>query len=100
LDHGLMQGAMPMPLDKCFEEALRSPGPIEELRLLAVRFSAQGESQGQIIAKFEEVRRQLREASRDLDEDVVMDVMDCLIGWCSPQVRIPFQAGEFREEER
>jgi hypothetical protein len=58
------------------------------------------QSQGQIIAKFEEVRRQLREASRDLDEDVVMDVMDCLVGWCSPQVRIPFEAGEFREEER
>ena len=86
-----------MPIDKCFEEALRSPDPFEGLRSLAVRFSAQGQDQMEIVAKFEEARRQLREASRDSDEDVVMDVMDCLVGWCSPHARIRSGTVEFGE---
>jgi hypothetical protein len=87
-----------MPLEECFEQALRSPNPLERLRSLALRLSSQGQDQTEIIARFEEARRQLREASRDSDEDVVMDVMDCLVGWCSPQVRIPLEAAKSGEE--
>jgi hypothetical protein len=83
-----------MPLEECFDEALRSPDPLERLRSLALRLSSQGQDQAEIIAKFEEARRQLRESSRESDEDVVMDVMDCLVGWCSPHMRVPLEADE------
>jgi len=86
-----------MPLEKCFEEALLSPEPLRELRSLALRLSSQGQDTAAIVAKFEEARGQLREANRESDEDVVMDVMDCLVGWCSPQMRIPLEAGERSE---
>jgi hypothetical protein len=88
-----------MPLEECFEEALRSTEPLNELRSLALRLSAQGQDRTAIVAKFEEVRRLLREASRESDEDVVMDLMDCLVGWCHPQMRIPMEAGKPRADE-
>jgi hypothetical protein len=85
-----------MPVEECFEEALRSPAPLERLRSLALRLLSQGQDHAEIIAKFEDARQQLREANRELDEDVLMDAMDCLVGWCSPQVRIPVEANGSR----
>jgi len=80
-----------MPLEECFEEALQSTGPLRELRSLALRLSSQGEDKTAILAKFAEASRQLREANRESDENVVMDAMDCLVGWCSPEMRIPLE---------
>jgi len=88
-----------MPLEECFEEALRSTEPLNELRSLALRLSSEGQDKTAIVAKFEEARRHLREANRESDEDVVMDLMDCLVGWCSPQMRIPLKAGQPRADE-
>jgi hypothetical protein len=85
-----------MPLEKCFEEALLSTEPLRQLQSMALRLSSQGQDKSAIIAKFEEVRRQLREANRESDEDTVMDVMDCLVSWCSPQMRIPLETSEPR----
>ena len=77
-----------MPVEKSFEEALRSTEPLQRLRSLALRLYAQGQDHAAILAKFEDARRQLREARRESDEDTLMDAMDCLVGWCSPQMRI------------
>jgi hypothetical protein len=88
-----------MPVEKCFEEALRSPDRLERLRSLALRLQSQGQDHAEIIAKFENARQQLREANREPDEDVVMDAMDCLVGWCSPQVRIPLAASGSRRDD-
>jgi hypothetical protein len=41
-----------------------------------------------VLALFETARQQLREAGREADEDVLMDVMDCLVGWCGPAARL------------
>jgi hypothetical protein len=38
---------------------------------------------------FEKARQFLREADREKDEDAVMDVMDFLLGWCSPHMQLP-----------
>jgi hypothetical protein len=85
-----------MPLEECFEEALLSNEPLRELQSLARRLSSQRQDKSAIIAKFEDVCRQLREANRESDEDVVMDVMDCLVSWCRPQMRIPLETSEPR----
>ncbi len=61
---------------------------------LAMRLRAEGQEQEKIIAKFEDAPAQLRQANRDSDEDIIMDVMDCLVGWCSPQMRIPAEFNE------
>ncbi len=87
-----------MPIENCFEEALRSPDPTEALRSVAFRLRAEGQEQEKVIAKFENARAQLREANRDAEEDIIMDVMDCLVGWCSPHVRIPIEADEARQD--
>lgn len=77
-----------MPIDACFEHALRSPNPVDELRAVAVHLAAQGEDRVAIIERFEEVRRQLRECDRETDEDALMDALDCLVGWCGPEMRL------------
>ena len=82
-----------MSLENCFEEALRSSDPVEGLRSVALRLRAEGQEQENILAKFE-TPAHLREANRADDEDIIMDVMDCLVGWCSPQMRIPIEAND------
>jgi hypothetical protein len=77
-----------MPIDECFERALRSPDPVIQLRSLALHLSAQGQDRETIIERFEETRQQLRQADRETDEDVLMDVLDCLMGWCSPEMKL------------
>ena len=41
-----------------------------------------------ILAGLEELRREWREAQNESGEDAVMDVMDYVVGWCAPHVRI------------
>ncbi len=62
---------------------------MNQLRSLALRLHSQGFDGAAIIEKFEGARRQLRLADREADEDAVMDAMDCLVGWCSPQMTLP-----------
>jgi hypothetical protein len=34
-------------------------------------------------------RQQLRQAASEAEEDAAMDVMDFLVGWCSPHMKLP-----------
>jgi hypothetical protein len=77
-----------MKLEESFEQALRSPDPFVQLRSLAVQLFAEGQSQEAVVARFESARQQLREAGREAKEDTLMDVMDCLVGWCGPHARL------------
>jgi hypothetical protein len=43
----------------------------------------------ELLDALEGVRADLRSQGREADEDMVMEVMDCLVGWCSPHMRIP-----------
>ena len=87
-----------MPLDPCFEQALRSSEPVVQLRSLAMRLSSEGRDHGAILDLFEQARRQLREDDRESDEDAVMDVMDDLVGWCGPHMKLSPSPGEHRRE--
>jgi hypothetical protein len=35
------------------------------------------------------MRYLLRQLGRETEEDPVMDVMDFLVGWCSPHMKLP-----------
>ena len=66
------------------ERALRSARPYDELRAVASALLDEGDSDQQVYDLFETVRARLRAESREADEDIIMEVMDCLVGWCSP----------------
>jgi hypothetical protein len=73
---------------EAFELALKSSQPLQELRSLAEHLFAQGQDQATVLGTFEQARQELREAKREKDEDVVMEVMDFLTGWCSPHMKL------------
>ncbi len=85
-----------MTLDPSIEEALRSPEPLSHLRLLAKELFSRGAGQEKVLAFFEDARQALREAGREADEDAVMDVMDCLVGWCGPHMKLEPEPAEMR----
>jgi hypothetical protein len=77
-----------MKIDEAIERALRSAEPVFGLRAFAGDLLAQGMSREEVLSALEAVRRRLREGGRDADEDAVMDVMDFVVGWCSPHMRL------------
>jgi hypothetical protein len=82
------KGANPMQLNESIEQALRSREPFHGLRSFVLDLFSQGKDKAAVLAMFESVRQELREAGREADKDAVMDVMDCLVGWCSPQMKL------------
>jgi hypothetical protein len=76
-------------IDQRVEQALRSSTPVNELRNLVLHFLADGQKREAVLALLEGARQQLRQADREVDEDAVMDVMDFLLGWCSPHMKLP-----------
>jgi len=77
-----------MTLEQRFEEALDCLEPVEALRSLVLELSAKGYNKTAIMQIFEKQRQQLRSANREAEEDAVMDVMDLLVGWCSPHAQL------------
>jgi hypothetical protein len=76
-------------IDQRIEEALRSSDPVNELRNLVLHLHADGQTREAILELFERTRQDLRHANRESDEEAVMDVMDFLVGWCSPHMKLP-----------
>ena len=67
-----------------FREALKSQDPVMALRQTVIGFRNQGVEKDALIQALEKFRQELNEQ----DEDVVLDVLDFLVGWCSSQMRI------------
>ena len=66
-------------------EALQQSSPIEKLEPIVKDLLDKGYSKESILTEFESFRK----TTTDEDyEDVVLDVMDFLTGWCSPHKRI------------
>ena len=81
-----------------FEESLQSSKRFEALRQLALELAAEGNEPEMILARFDEFRAMLRMSDRVKDEDVVMDVMDCIVGQCSEHMNL-FPAYEWKRNE-
>lgn len=77
-----------MTVTQDFYAALDSEAQLESLRRYADRELRAGTPRQQLLAEFEELRTELRSAGRDQDDDVVLDVMDFVAGWCSPHARM------------
>jgi len=78
-----------MTIDDLLEQALRLGNPFQTLRDLAARRLEEGETEGASACRLREgcsvdcVRKGV-----EADEDTIMDVMDCLVGWCRPEFRL------------
>jgi hypothetical protein len=77
-----------MSVDARVEEALSGPAAVEQLRSLAIALQTEGKSHSSIVQFFDDNRQALRDAGRDADEDAVLEVMDFLVGWCSPHMSL------------
>jgi hypothetical protein len=77
-----------MTISEQFELAFRSAKPYEALRAVAEALLAEGRPEKAVYDLFEAVRAQLRLESRETEEDLVMEVMDCLVGWCAPHQKL------------
>ncbi len=71
-----------------FEAALQSEKPMEQLRELALHLASDGYSPPTILQKFQNARAQLQAQQRERDEDLVLEMMDCIVGWCSPSNKL------------
>ncbi len=78
-----------------FEKALRSVDPIDSLRVLVLELSAEGHRKARIIELFEEELTHLQQKpEREADADAVRDVLDFLLGWCSPHMKLLAEEGD------
>jgi hypothetical protein len=69
---------------KAVMEALNGAAPYRSLRLIVEAALSHGCDREELTRELEDLRPELAPAQ----EDVVLDVMDCIVGWCAPAERI------------
>jgi hypothetical protein len=67
-----------------FENALTSENPVDELRRFALRLHAEGKNKQEIYDIFLEFYQYLQDNSREMDEHLLGDVMDMIMGQFAP----------------
>jgi hypothetical protein len=78
-----------MKLEDRFEKALHSANPVESLRNLVVGLSSEGYDKPQIVELFEQRLTLIQsDPAREAEADAMRDVLDFLIGWCSPHMKL------------
>ena len=72
-----------------YEDALASPQPLLSLsEAFAEDVNVRGDDREEVLSALEDLASELRNSGREEDEDTVVAVMQFLVGWCSPHVRI------------
>lgn len=71
-----------------FRGALAREQPLCSLRDEVRMALAQGQDREVVLAGLERLRQALDEVGQAEQEDVVLDVMDFLVGWCSPHMKL------------
>jgi hypothetical protein len=65
-----------------------SEQPLAALRDVASEMLRTGYTRAQVINRFEALSNELRRQHRLADEEVVLDVMDAVVGFASPHTRL------------
>jgi hypothetical protein len=72
-----------------FDAALASDAPLMALRsAVADELDTRDGDKATVYQELRELREMLRHDGRTADEDVVLDVMDFVVGWCSPHMKL------------
>lgn len=77
-----------MNIDELLENALGSKNPFENLRSLLKELISKGYDREKLIGDLTQFHVKLMELKRESDDDLVLDMLDSLTGWCSPQMVI------------
>jgi hypothetical protein len=70
------------------DTALSSKDPLLAVRVVAQAELAKGSSREALLKQLEQYRQLLQAQDRERDEDIVLEVMDQLTGFCSPGGRL------------
>lgn len=73
---------------RSFEQALTADEPVSALRDAVIRARSDEADRETLERQLLALADHLAGAGRKKDEDVVLDVIDFLVGWCSPHMRI------------
>ncbi len=68
--------------------ALQSSEPLQEVRSLAEQLARDGFSKAAVLEQFERTRQSLRVQGKEWEEDLLLEVMDFIEGWCSQHLKI------------
>lgn len=69
--------------------ALQGATPFPDLKAAVTKAIEAGLPRAEVLQAMEESREPARQDHGEPGEDVVLDVMDLLTGWCAPDQRIP-----------
>ena len=81
-----MEGKVSLARD--LEQSLGGPDPVGGLIRAVQALLAAGYDRRRLEAELTELMLDLRAAGREREEDVVLEVLDDLVGWCSPHVKL------------
>jgi hypothetical protein len=77
-----------MSIEEQFAEALSTSDPRVSLRSTAQALLAAGNDHADVVAELEKYRTVLQARGQDDDEDIILEVLDFLEGWCSPHMKL------------
>lgn len=76
-----------MNFQELFWQALNEQYPVSALRKMLIDLRAQGIEKEALLKELDAFRQVAASRSEE-DEDIVLDVTDFLVGFCSPHLRI------------
>ncbi|MDN2671323.1 hypothetical protein OX459_07960 [Janthinobacterium sp. SUN026] len=77
-------------IDKDLLAALDARAGLLTLRAILLRYRASGVTAQQVAGLLQELRSATQEGPL---EDVILDALDMVTGWCTPQLRVWDEAG-------
>ena len=77
-----------MDLENEIRNALASPSPTLYLWTILKALIDKGESKENLLNIFSNMRKNLSLPSQDAEDDLILEMMDFLTGWCSPNMRL------------
>ncbi|MGK5071392.1 hypothetical protein [Janthinobacterium sp. ZB1P44] len=84
-------------IDRDLLAALDARAGLLALRTILLRYKASGVTAAQVAALLQELRASAQDGAQDeAREDVILDALDMVTGWCTPQLRVWDELGENR----
>jgi hypothetical protein len=71
-----------------FMRAMQTINPIAALVQVVLDLKAAGKSQAEVYRLFEQFLRDIAATETEAQKDAIRDVMDRIVGWCSPTSRL------------
>ena len=84
-------------IDRDLLAALNARADLLTLRAILLRYHASGVTAAQVAGLLQELRASAQDGVQDeAREDVILDALDMVTGWCAPHLRVWDGAGENR----